>query len=97
MKKQIIIEYDDDIQTIKKSKGLMGDLVISVSRKFYRCASCGCKVNKKNWGGHILKPKYRNKKYALIFKQDQKDFVCNVCLRPDVRATMRALGLGNRK
>ena len=97
MKKQIIIEYDTNKQEIRKTKTLLGDLVISVVSKYYRCCSCGCKVNQENWGGHILTRECRKRNQVVIYKSDQKELVCNVCLNPNVRRTIRVLGLTKRK
>lgn len=97
MKRQLIIDYDDKKQKVIKSSNIGGGYVISVQPLYRRCASCGGKVTEKNWGGNILKREYRNRRYALIYKQEQKDFVCNVCLNPTTRKMMRVLGLTNRK
>ena len=97
MKRQLIIDYDDKKQEVIKRESINGDIVICLQSLYKICASCGGKVTIENWGGHILKRKYRNRSNVVIYKQDQKDFVCNKCLNPTTRKMMRVLGLTNRK
>ena len=95
--KKVILEYDPNKYRLIKSKVINGGYTLSLIRKYQRCSCCGDKVYKENWGGHILKKEYRDRRKAVIYKQEQKDFVCNKCIKPEVRRAMELLGYCNRK
>ena len=95
--KKVIIEYDTNKYRLIKSKVINGGYTLSLIKKYRRCACCNNKVYKENWGGHILKKEYRDRRRAVIYREDQKDFLCNKCLNPNVRMAMEVLGLCNRK
>ena len=97
MDKELIIKYDSKRQIIKKTTNSFGDVMIVITNKYRTCKSCGADVDIKNWGGKILNREYSKRDSCVIWREDQKDFVCNVCLNPNVRRTLRKLGLTNRK
>ena len=95
--KKVILEYDSNKYKLVKSKTILGGYTLSLVRKYHRCSCCNTKITSENWGKHLLKKEYRDRRRAVIYKEDQKELVCNYCADPLVRKTMEALGYCNRK